>query len=806
MKLEEGIEHILNGNAILFCGSGFSRGATSKIGKSFLVGDGLIKEMCDKLSIVDSDLDYVSTKFQKTFGVEALTKLLIENFTAISVQEYHEVIANLPWRKIYTTNYDNVIELAGKKITRRPVTLKDTPDKILKHDELVIHLNGSIQSNITEESLSSEIKLTKASYLSRIFTDSKWYNIFTHDLKSIKALFFIGFSLDFDLEIQQVISSVNQKDKTFFINGTTTTEKAKEILSDYGSVLELGTKELSEKIKDFSRTFIETSYSPLLYCFKEFNLDRNYIGLKDKDITDLLFYGKYDKQLYYNHSEKYTFKRSIITKVKNSLDNDKKIIIIHSELGNGKSISLEILKVELYLEQKYFIYTINEMDDRLYQDLCKIIEKSTDKKKSVIFIDNYNNYFRLLKHLNELCVDNIILVLSARSYIHEISYTELSSFDYFDINLVAEYSLNKLEDSEINSLLNYFGNHEYIWGRKSTLKRSSKQSFLKNTCKGSIKTILLSLFEENSIKDKILDIEKEICKNKENQELLYFTIVNSLLSLDLDLNDILALLDKVGESSKISRCKNMRELIDIDSNDIKIKSPVLASFILSHTNKKNDILDLMIKIMKKLDSIAYTEKMRNIQFMLISQSAFEMLVVKQKYKEEYEQNIITYYEQIKNMNYCKENIYFWIQYANVRISIKDFDVARLYLDRASAFKKENFHYQFDTCKARFILENQLYNDSFEKTYDIFYEAHQLLYKNKNRKEKWFFPLKQTTLYFDYYVKFFNSFSENERALFIKNCQDILKKIKEYTDEQNKINGEIHWRVKDAEMKLKQIVR
>jgi hypothetical protein len=53
MKLNTGVEHALNGNAILFVGSGFSKGATNRQNDDFLTGRDLKLLLQKKIGIVE---------------------------------------------------------------------------------------------------------------------------------------------------------------------------------------------------------------------------------------------------------------------------------------------------------------------------------------------------------------------------------------------------------------------------------------------------------------------------------------------------------------------------------------------------------------------------------------------------------------------------------------------------------------------------------------------------------------------------------------------------------------------------------
>ena len=83
------------------------------------------------------------------------------NIIALSQQ----IIAQQKWIRVYTTNYDDVLETAGEKDGRiyTPMLLSDTVERI-NCVESVVHMNGYIR-NLDKNSLENEFKLCTRSYL-----------------------------------------------------------------------------------------------------------------------------------------------------------------------------------------------------------------------------------------------------------------------------------------------------------------------------------------------------------------------------------------------------------------------------------------------------------------------------------------------------------------------------------------------------------------------------------------------------------------------------------------------------------------
>ena len=140
-----------------------------------------------------NDLGIASRIYQETKGEIDLVEFLRKEYTAIDITSEQELIAQINWQRVYTTNYDNVFELACEKTKKRiqSVILSDRPNDYKDKSNICIHINGDIK-RLTQERLNNEFKLTNVSYLTEDFNKSEWSPLFRSDLQTAKSIFFIG--------------------------------------------------------------------------------------------------------------------------------------------------------------------------------------------------------------------------------------------------------------------------------------------------------------------------------------------------------------------------------------------------------------------------------------------------------------------------------------------------------------------------------------------------------------------------------------------------------------------------------------
>src|SRR5947209_5326296 len=110
MTFDRALEHSLDGDAVLFLAAGFSLGAKSARG-GFKSGSQFAAHLGGKVSMPEStELQDAAEAFLERFGEGELNRELLLAFRATEVTPHHLSVAKVPWRRVYTTNYDSVFE------------------------------------------------------------------------------------------------------------------------------------------------------------------------------------------------------------------------------------------------------------------------------------------------------------------------------------------------------------------------------------------------------------------------------------------------------------------------------------------------------------------------------------------------------------------------------------------------------------------------------------------------------------------------------------------------------------------------
>ena len=116
--LREYTAALRDGTAAMFIGAGISRAA------GFVDWKQLLKEIAEELDLdIDRESDLVAlAQFHCNHrrGRDRLNQLLIDEFLEdVTLTTNHHLIASLPLRTVWTTNYDNLIERAFEDAHKR---------------------------------------------------------------------------------------------------------------------------------------------------------------------------------------------------------------------------------------------------------------------------------------------------------------------------------------------------------------------------------------------------------------------------------------------------------------------------------------------------------------------------------------------------------------------------------------------------------------------------------------------------------------------------------------------------------------
>lgn len=148
----------------------------------------LLLDICKVQDATGYDLDGAAEDFIEKFGEPALVKLLHDNFTSKEPTDEQKTMVCQPWYRIYTTNYDDLIEkiahAENKALTIKEIT--DLPEPPLSGVTQLIHIYGNI-SRVSPAEFKDRFLLTERQRENSPFLKSAWKWRFSDDVLAAPA-------------------------------------------------------------------------------------------------------------------------------------------------------------------------------------------------------------------------------------------------------------------------------------------------------------------------------------------------------------------------------------------------------------------------------------------------------------------------------------------------------------------------------------------------------------------------------------------------------------------------------------------
>jgi hypothetical protein len=780
MNIEEGIELALSGKSILFLGAGFSKDAQNLRGGSFKVGGELAEYLATLAGIEEKQLnkitlDDAAEEYINVHGKDKLIDELHNEFTAKIITASQSQIASIPWRRIYTTNYDDIFEKAyaenGKKLV--PVTTGDDIRNIPSGNTLCVHLNGYID-RLDRNTLMSEFKLTETSYLTSSVENSPWATLFRDDIKSARSIFFVGYSLA-DLDIKRILYEYESlKDKCFFVLGGSPTRTTINSCSKFGQILGLETSTFAAEAKK-----IITSYVPneaigfsSSYIEKYAIPDKN-IFYSDDDLFALFLQGNINSSFLaksFSGEIRYFLERHQIKDTIELIQHKPTAIVFHSELGNGKTLLVEGVKFRAS-QAGFSVYTLLDNSDSLLEDIDKIF---VDQNKKIIVIENYTDWMNQIRSILSIADDKCSFVLTSRTSAHDIHIEELS--DIFADLEVKEIPVDKLTSGDISWIAKTLDEYG-LWGKDKSKSLEKKLEILSSDCDSEFQGVLLELLKSPDIISRF----RKIIDNIEHKK-GYYLVVVTILMLNV-LNKPISidrLIDYWGTQildSKFKQDPLIREIIDFQKNSVVLRSSVIAKYILHTHVDITTAVDVLIKLVRTSNNLSrVTQYHFEVKNLLLRFNSLQELLPEKGNKQV---EIIRYYESIKNLSTVNNYPLFWLQYAIACEVLEEFDRTEKYFETAYslAYDRHNFDtYQIDNRFAEFLLNRAIKQKrDVGKAMSDFIEAHKII-SAQAKNERLDFPFKVAILYDSFYDEYSDDLQTKHKDLIKQAASEIITRI------------------------------
>lgn len=779
MDLHKAIENALDGEAILFVGAGFSSDAINLQGEKFKRGNKLAQGLSTKAGISnETQLEDAAESYAEKFGTDKLIEFIQTEFTAKEIEPFHQQIATIPWKRIYTTNYDNIIEIAfrfeGKRLS--PITLSHDLYRIPKDHTICIHLNGYVES-LDREKIWNELKLTESSYITASIAESPWAMLFRQDIRLAQSVFFIGYSL-FDLDIKRILSETEYlKDKCFFYLGKspdkTTVRRAKK----FGNIVLESAKDFIETKKNIEAAYIPRSTTEIpLFSIHEYSTQSVATAISDKSFLDLLLFGKRTNELISESlrtGKKFYLERSLTEDILNKMASGLRIFVINSDLGNGKSMFLEGLRLRA-AEQGYRVFDVCERNENIDRELALLAKL---EGKILLTIEEYQNWTDEIRIFCTNASENAVLVLTARNAVHDVMIDDLYSSTGADN--ITETNIDLLDEEEIEwviETLNEYG----LWGKRAGQGKFEKTRFLTTTCKKQLHAILLKLLESPDISKRLNEIAERLKQNGENYQvlisILILTILNHGATSDI-LTDIWG--TNVISNPDFRKDPLVKEFISFNYYAALVRSPIAAKYLIGKSVDASTITRVLSKMVENIIAGSkISPRYRDIFKNLVRFSTVQSLFPEKGKRKA----IINYYESIRNLDNCKFNPLFWLQYAIACLVEDEILQSKIYFETAySLARKKGWNtFQIDNHYARYLMVEATQQLDYPEVMGSFRNARDII-NRQIQDERRHYPYRVATHYQPFIDRFGTKLKKGEIKEVQQAAINLLDKISTLPD-------------------------
>lgn len=792
------LNRIASGDIALFLGAGFSMGAIgSYIDKDNNKNIPLpnVKELKNILSkellyddSTEESLKEICEECQED-NRERYSQLMSRLFNAKMIQDFHKEYALIDWKAIYTTNVDNVIELAYASVnkelcciyTKSPISYNSQSVKYFKLHGDALHAPDAITFSVTDYVVSGSSN-----------NDYRFENL-SFALKT-ENFIFIGTSLtdewDFDIKCQQ--SNIYKvANKTYFILPEYNSHVIKKIKRRFNNVV---------FIQETAESFIlkVKQYLSQMPLQNKFNRCEKYgmkqIEKKNYDITSYLKPDLYIgaeptwEDIFTNHDVIWNKTKEVIANLESNIK--EPCILIIGKPISGKTTMLYRLGASLCETQPVLEY----VGDSFSEDLQQYVKNEYKQEEMTILVDDANWFLgRIEKVLSLICDTNIRLIVTIR----EKEY--LKRQHLFDTELKKKIyqisNINRLSKNDIGLYLDKLNEKSFLGTYSKAYHESREKSveMLEKEIRQNHEDPLLKMVYKmrfgNSMNERVSKISDDIIYSK-NFNLKRFAVLLYFLDVIGDTGLKLSLFLDMYPMSQAELMEFMLDVQDLLISNINEKSWNKSEYskinihsrfseIIEKVVKKieyEELTEIVTDIFRKLDS-AYHYKIRQansyhnyVLYTLLRSQNISELFRKNGSEKVAWKHISNIYEKLHE--YLSDYHLYWLHRGISEVKMKEYPAATLHLEEARTIRG-SYSYEIEHSFAILYYEQATFAPqmSWQEKENLLKEALKIIRLQIDNKENDAFSIHS------FIVKTIQFYDKNRICI----PADLMKEMLEYYD-------------------------
>jgi hypothetical protein len=774
MTFEEAANRIYLGRSIAFFGAGFSVDATNLLGKEMSSADGLSQYLCDALGEEeDLPLELSSQLYAKSGMAPDLRDLIRDSFSAKTVEQYQRNISILPWRRAYTTNYDNVIEFcrrdAGLAVTS-PTSLDNLADYAGIFS--IVHLHGFVE-RLSKDDWDQTYVLTNEQYAADHLAKNGWLEAFRNDANYADAIFFFGYSMA-DIDIARLMyENPSLAEKTFIVVGEKPKRATQVRVEGYGNIVLASVEGASTAFPNASDVRAAKP-APFLSNLIRLEINPSDKAPKRDQVTAFLVKGDVDSSFIgrdlANGTHEYFVSRDAINRRAETLGARPERLLIHSNLGEGKTSSL--YEISHYLiTAGWSVLWFNGQVDGLEYDIDYLANlDSQTQSRTAIFFENCFAYAREIRDITTR-FPMISIVLVARTAALQTRIGDIEDAFGEDYELIDLNELTAEEIEEFDDILYANG----LWGERQGWKRDERVKYIAGNVRSDLATLLVDVCRSS---DLFARFRKEIGGLSTHPIAVRRSLVTALFVAYAGLRFNLGQICEIVEADlfKLGKYQNdpiLTEFIDFNNGRVTVRSSTFAKAVLKDAVSDNILIDLLPGIIVRLDRLAEQNQLYGEAAKSLMRFGVIEGILAENQKEE---KLVQYYEAIRAAGVGVNNPQFWLQYAIACMSFKDYSAADQHFKAAFglAERKGGYDpYQIENQYAKFLIESRTVTADWGDAYEALKEAHTIIARQMNGFTEGYYPYRVARLYLGFVEANDAELTKEQKVRIIDWCRQLL---------------------------------
>ena len=504
-----------NGGGILFCGAGFSADCLNFTPHETLGTGAQLLDLFNTELRQDPpyrDLQNAADALWEKIADNGMMTLLKQRFTVSNVTTDMADVLRYPWQTVYTTNYDNALELAAQNANKQAEPLNNTDDPGTAAQNLpIIHLHGYVQKwdihNIRESCV-----LGAESY-SKLTNVKKWLNHFRRDIDQAQIVVFVGFNAG-DFHLNQTINDLTGlREKAYFINRPTAQADPDVTAAQkrLGTPFFIGRAGLATTIRELLAK--DAPKEPHLASFAKYTPpDPAATVPTQAQIEDLFLYGKVEpsqlaRDLSNNVSE-YHIQRSAIQETLDDIAGVTRIVLFDGYPCDGKSLLATDLAYRLSGQRP--VYQMRQAYENVLNEVADILHYAPN---AALIIENCFDLptERLASIARQFDGQDGVLILTSRAVAVDASPASLTSLQ--GLGSYLQVPLARLNEDEA-LVLSELADQIAGWRDFHALDQNARLRFIESTCQASLPHFLMRLLQSDYVSNRYREEFSKLSLNK----------------------------------------------------------------------------------------------------------------------------------------------------------------------------------------------------------------------------------------------------------------------------------------------------